>query len=247
MAPDKMTTRRRVVKMIEVFIVKNKKQPGDALPSEKEFTELLSVSQRAVREALVALDAMGMIEIRPRSGCYVKIPHIPKNNGILTNVWFGQDVSPMEVFQLREVIEREAALKALLHASNNEISAIERMYEKMQSHEAFIGGIEDRNFHAAIVSASGNRIYKKLFEEIWQWGDTYFLWDNFERTTKELNEIRAIHNTILIAIKKRHQKELITALYKHFEITKKNIEMHNIELSQALIEDDRGAEKNNSG
>jgi DNA-binding FadR family transcriptional regulator len=105
----------------------------------------------------------------------------------------------------------------------------------MQSHEAFIGGIEDYNFHYTIISASGNRIYTKLFEEIWNWGDAYFLWDNFERTSKELEEIRSIHSNILSAMKNRNQKELIKSLYEHFEITGKNIEMQNIEFSQSLL------------
>src|SRR4051812_16438981 len=61
----------QVREQLEAAIARGDYVPGDRLPSERELVELLGVSRVSVREAIRALEAVGMIEVRHGRGCFV--------------------------------------------------------------------------------------------------------------------------------------------------------------------------------
>lgn len=61
----------QVREQLEAAIERGDYQPGDRLPSERELVELLGVSRVSVREAIRALEAVGLLEVRHGSGCFV--------------------------------------------------------------------------------------------------------------------------------------------------------------------------------
>jgi GntR family transcriptional repressor for pyruvate dehydrogenase complex len=225
MSAAELTTRRRIVKEIELFIIRNSLKAGDSLPSERDLSERLDTSRRAVREALVALDAMGVVEIRPRSGCYLKVQSIQKSiNGELP-FWYRENICPKDIFQLRETIERESAVLAVAAASERSIAKIDKAYESLAKNGTLIGGIEDRNFHLSIAAASGNVLYERLLAEIWNWGEKYFLWeDENDNGAGKRADIILIHDKIREAIRKHDINAAIDAVMRHFSITNRTAE-----------------------
>jgi len=63
---------QKIVEQIKDIIFSGKLQPGDRLPTEKELAERLNVSRPTLREALTVLEAIGLIEVRPREGSIIK-------------------------------------------------------------------------------------------------------------------------------------------------------------------------------
>jgi GntR family transcriptional repressor for pyruvate dehydrogenase complex len=246
MSNIELTTRRRIVKEIELLIIRNSLKAGDGLPSERDLSEMLKTSRRAVREALVALDAMGVVEIRPRSGCYLKVQSIKKSINGESPLWYRDDISPKDIFQLRQTIERESAILAVANASQKDLVKIDKAYECLAKDDAFIGGVEDRNFHLSIAAASGNVLYERLLSEIWAWGDKYFMWDT-DGASHDKRNILSAHNQILEALKKREMKAVIDALIEHFVFTHRMAEFIHQQFEVSFMESKHPAQRKRGG
>ena len=67
----------RVVEQIRGMIDAGELSPGDQLPTTHELADAMQVSRPSVREALAALEILGMVDSRPGSGCYVRTPPAP--------------------------------------------------------------------------------------------------------------------------------------------------------------------------
>jgi DNA-binding GntR family transcriptional regulator len=125
-----------------------------ALVTEGEIAQLLGISRTPVREALLRLDAEGLIRLYPKRGALV----LPVS---------GQEVR--DVFETRELIEGFAAARAWKHRAEL-VDRLAGLTEQMRrGHEqgdpvALMAA--DRAFHSAIVEAGGNRILASLYESL---------------------------------------------------------------------------------
>ena len=63
---------QKIVEQIKGIILSGGLQPGDRLPKEQDLSEMLGVSRPTLREALTVLEAIGLIEVRPREGSIVR-------------------------------------------------------------------------------------------------------------------------------------------------------------------------------
>jgi GntR family transcriptional repressor for pyruvate dehydrogenase complex len=137
------------------------------LPSERELAQTLGVSRPTVREALVALELEGRVEIRMGSGVYVTdAPHVasapdPDKLG----------ESPREIMEARSVIEGAIVASVAPFAKLKALKALRGLYERMAD-EVAQGQIPlaaDRQFHLCIAQMSGNdvlvRTVAELFDE----------------------------------------------------------------------------------
>ena len=131
--------------------------PGGELLSEGEVAEALAVSRTPVREAFLLLEAEGLMRLYPKRGALV----VP--------------VSPGEVRDLmdtRLLVERDAARRVARDAANRERVAttlqelVDRQQEALDRGDvpAFVQA--DRDFHHAIVAASGNAILTRLSDSL---------------------------------------------------------------------------------
>ena len=60
-----------VIRQMKENIYKGNLKKGTKLPSERELSSILGVSRAAVREALSALDVLGVVETKPGEGTYI--------------------------------------------------------------------------------------------------------------------------------------------------------------------------------
>jgi DNA-binding FadR family transcriptional regulator len=138
--------------------------PGQRLPAERDLAKSLRVSRPVVREAMIALEIAGLIEVRVGAGAFVRdkpaAPAAPINTGH----------SPSDILSARMLIEGETAALAAQRATRLDLAAIAARHEEMiAEHEA---GREwrgaDLGFHAAIARASGNAALTAVVERLWQ-------------------------------------------------------------------------------
>ncbi|MFC5522605.1 FadR/GntR family transcriptional regulator [Polaromonas jejuensis] len=134
---------------------------GSRLPGERDLAEVLGVSRSSVREALIALELSGYVEVRLGSGVYVTMPR--EGASLSANVGAeiapavprpAMDIGPFELLEARLLIEPEVAARAAQNASNQQLAVIRETQEAMSA-----GGApnqRDRAFHAAIAAACGN-------------------------------------------------------------------------------------------
>ncbi|GJD53766.1 HTH-type transcriptional repressor NanR [Methylobacterium crusticola] len=130
-------------------------RPGDRLVPERELAAQLGVSRPVVREALRALNALGIVEIRDRSGTVVRRPDVRVLNDFFTFALAQQADVADDLMQARIAVECQAVRLACERAN---VADLERLRAALGRIDATIddpqaGGAADFAFHRAIVTA----------------------------------------------------------------------------------------------
>jgi DNA-binding FadR family transcriptional regulator len=197
----------------------------------------LSVSRSSVREALIALEVEGWVEVRTGSGIYVldrsNINTINKiavkalnkpatglfedeNNENSSAEW-----GPLELIRARRVVEGETAAIAALQAKRKDIDAMGKALRMMQT-EAADGVLPldgDRAFHTAIVQASGNEVLIDTVQSFWdsRRGPIFERLVGYFETLQSWQAAIAEHSAILEAIQNHDAAAARTAMHAHMD------------------------------
>jgi len=140
--------------------------PATRLPAERELAQQLGVSRPSLREALIALEIDGTVEIRSGSGVYVSTPAERSANMIRS---MGE--SPSELMEARAAIEGTVVALACARMTPDGLASVHDAVKVMREEiEQGRNPLEqDRKFHLAIANQSGNsvltRIVRALFDE----------------------------------------------------------------------------------
>jgi GntR family transcriptional repressor for pyruvate dehydrogenase complex len=136
--------------------------PGDRLPAERELAVEYSVSRPTVREAIIALEVQGLVEVRVGSGAYVL--RLPGKEEIP-----GFNISGFELTEARLLFEGEAAGLAASQITDEEIAGLEGLVAAIAQENRSRSGTEeaDRAFHLAIASATRNAAVFETIEHLW--------------------------------------------------------------------------------
>lgn len=149
-------------------IVSGQYMPGDTLPTEPKIQEEFRVSRTAVREAIRLLSAKGLTLSRPKTGTKVR-PMADWNMLDSDVLRWHLDQKPSDafihsLFEMREIIEPAAAACAAERATEEEIAAIGRAQEGIETEER--GGAAqiqaDVDFHMALLEASHNPMLRSV-------------------------------------------------------------------------------------
>ena len=137
--------------------------PGSRLPSERELAFQLGVSRPSLREALIALEIQGIIEIRMGSGLYV-CAAVPTAD--VETIALGE--SPSELMQARVMLESSAIALAAARATRQGLDRVKSCLDAMR-HEMQLGAYPveiDRRFHVAIAELTGNSLVARMVGEL---------------------------------------------------------------------------------
>jgi GntR family uxuAB operon transcriptional repressor len=205
---------RVVSSKIEELIRAENIQPGERLPSERDLATKLGVSRTSLREALIALELGGTVEVRGGSGVYVSEQATPQVEVPTAGP------GPFEVLAARRLIEVEVAALAAKHASDSAIDAILVAVLEMEQHHEERSGNEsaDRNFHLAIARATGNSAMVGVIEYLWSQRGS--LWHKLKEhfQTEELRQQTLLdHRNIFSAIASHDVAGARTAMRAHLD------------------------------
>ncbi|HEV7263352.1 MAG TPA: FCD domain-containing protein [Falsiroseomonas sp.] len=154
---------RRIAEQIALMIARGDLPPGSRLPGERELAQRLAVSRPSLREALIALELEGLVEVRGGSGVYVRAPapqpHAPDADA----------PGPFDVLEARLLVEPECAARAARRDPPARASVAEAFARLAAARAAGRRDEEaDRGFHQAIAEASGNTALARLVAALWQ-------------------------------------------------------------------------------
>jgi GntR family transcriptional repressor for pyruvate dehydrogenase complex len=137
--------------------------PGERLPPERELALKLGVSRPSLREALIALEIGGQVEIRMGSGVYVCATGTDDANAVAA---LGD--SPSELMQARAAIEGTVVVLATAHMTAAMLDRLRRAVERMRRLAAAgKSAVEaDRQFHMLIAEAAGNSVLSRYVGEL---------------------------------------------------------------------------------
>lgn len=136
---------------------------GDRLPPERELAQQLGVSRPSLREALIALDVEGSVEIRSGSGVYV---NSRTERSARSSVALGE--SPTELMQARTALEGSVVVMACARATPEALAQLHACIDGMRQEIARRRSpLEfDRQFHLTIAEMSGNSVMQRLVGEL---------------------------------------------------------------------------------
>lgn len=140
--------------------------PGARLPAERDLAQQLGVSRPSLREALIALEIEGSVEIRMGSGIYItaEAERRPRQTGSMGE-------SPLELMQARAAIEGTVITLAAARITPEALQSLRQTMDAIRSEieEGRKPLDQDRLFHLTIAGQSGNsvlaRIVGDLFDE----------------------------------------------------------------------------------
>lgn len=137
--------------------------PGERLPSERELAEKLNVSRPTIREAMIALELSGIVEIRTGSGIYIN----EKKTFIVSQ---DKGIGPFDILQTRSIIEPQACALAVKHITDEQIKQLKAIIVDMQEEEKRPDSSEqaDKQFHRIIAHATQNGAIISIVDWLWE-------------------------------------------------------------------------------
>jgi GntR family transcriptional repressor for pyruvate dehydrogenase complex len=153
-----------IVRQVKAMIAEGRLKSGDQLPPERDLAEKFVVSRTSVREALRALESLGLVEIRPGEGTFVRQVSIETLIEPLALMMVSQREAIAELFEARRLLEPAIAALAARRATPEELHEMERILEEQAKEIAMgrTGLLQDGQFHAAIASAAHNQAISRL-------------------------------------------------------------------------------------
>jgi GntR family transcriptional regulator, transcriptional repressor for pyruvate dehydrogenase complex len=188
--------------------------PGSRLPAERDLAKQLGVSRPSLREALIALELEGYVDVRPGSGILVTAREntVPDDLG-------GE--GPLEIIRARCLIEGEIAAEAAPHMKPKDLALLEQPLREMENGAADAAArlAADRRFHLSIAATLGNNVLFRLLTELLDQRNSLLgkqFASHFDNA-KTWAAVLAEHRKIMAALAARDPEQARKAMRAHLE------------------------------
>lgn len=155
----------RIAQDIARNIASGQFQVGQRLPAERELAQTYNVSRPSIREAVIALEVDGLVEVRMGSGVYVTAKRPRGGKSAVT------DFGPFEILEARRAIEGETCAMAAAHITEEELRELDRLVTEMQTEnvrDIVRAEDADRRFHLVIANATRNSAMPMHVQLLWE-------------------------------------------------------------------------------
>lgn len=157
-----------IIEQIKQLVLDGYLKPGDKLPSEKSLVESFKVSRSSIREALSALEIMGLVEVRTGDGAFIR--RLEEDSIPASFYWLlSLDTSVRELLELRKMIEVQAAGYAAERITPDEFVRLSQVLQAMKydlPNQALAWEKADYLFHYHIAEATHNKITVRLMDTL---------------------------------------------------------------------------------
>ena len=218
------------IEQIKELIVSENLESGSKLPSERDLVTALGIGRSSIREALRMLEIMGLVEVKPGKGVFVK--------GLtgdlftpLPSLLSTRQETLHHHFEARLLLEPAAAALAAQRATQHELRKLVRVMDDFQESLAkdnLVGLIKaDIEFHRQIANATGNRTIEILMNTIAR--HDFDGWKMALRTKRRPHFTVAEHARILEAIAAKDEKRAKVTMRNHLRAAIKNLKVAGFE------------------
>jgi len=203
--PKKMS--EEIVGQVKTLIKTGRLQPGEQLPPERTFAELLGVGRPTLREALNHLEALGIVEIRKRQGVFVKNIGSSLVSDPLCRV-FQEDRGMLPyLYEMRKDIEIAASRLAAQRRAEEDLAAILAPIKNMEN-DLKTGAFsisDDIDFHMAVARATHNFLRVHIMQHLFDISNEFLerVHTRLGRGYEKLSVVVDHHRHIFEAIRDR--------------------------------------------
>ena len=189
---------------------------GERLPSERDLAEQFGVSRPTIREAMIALEIAGLVEVRSGSGVYVL--EGGSNGAELDD---RQGAGPFEILEARKIIEGETCALAAQRISDEQLERLQELLDQMAEENKREQATEqaDQQFHCLIAESAGNSALSATIAWLWRLRNESDISTHFhQRVRREGSRpIIADHRAILLALQARDSAAAREAMARHLQ------------------------------
>lgn len=187
---------------------------GDRFPAERALAEKLGVSRPTIREAMIALELSGLVEIRTGSGIYVINKEPKKESGLV-----GSGIGPHEILEMRYILEPEICALAATRVSDEQIKNLNAVIKEMEvpniSAESF--ELADNKLHLAIAEACQNEAMKESIQWLWKLRTESIFTNCIIEAINKQGPCIEEHKKIVLAISQKNPERARVAMKNHLD------------------------------
>jgi GntR family transcriptional regulator, transcriptional repressor for pyruvate dehydrogenase complex len=211
--------------------------PGDRLDSVQQLAENFKVGRSAIREALSALKAMGLVEMKQGEGTFIREFEVDQLNFPLSTAILMNREDVFDLLEVRKIIETGAAISAATRRTEVHLQKMEEILREMKvaQGDGELGEKADLQFHLAIAEASGNMMLANLLNQVSEvmvetMKETRRLWLFSKQTTT--SKLYLEHMEIFEAVKDKDVERARIAMRTHLENVEKILSKYFLEKSE---------------
>ena len=208
---------RQIAEQLRSAITAGEYAVGSRLPAERDLVKQLGVSRPSVREALIAMEVEGWVEIRTGSGVYV----LERSGTLRASAVAPTEWGPLELIRARRVVEGEVAALAAVQAKRKDLAqmalALQAMRDDAEAGRLPLDG--DRAFHSAVVQACGNVVLTETVQAFWdsRRGPLFTRLGGYFETVESWCAAIAEHEAVLGAIRAHDAAGARAAMHAHMD------------------------------
>lgn len=207
-----------IMEQIKDIVKNGKLKSGDKLPSERDLCEKLEVSRASVREALRALQMLGLIESKHGEGNFINENFENSLLEPLSIVFLLLGSKSGDVLDLRKIIEPETAVLAAKNITNEQLTELKEIMDELNDNfDTEICASLDKKFHYKIAQASGNNLISTVMFSISSLIEKYI--ENSKIHTLNKTLVKLHHEEIWRALEAHDGAAASTAVKKHLELS----------------------------
>ncbi|WP_234121674.1 FadR/GntR family transcriptional regulator [Clostridium hydrogenum] len=215
-----------VIEQIKEMIKTGKLKKGDKLPPERELVEELKVSRASIREALRALEILGLVESRHGDGNFIKNNFDESLLEPLSIMFMLEESSPKDILELRMVLETETAMLAAKRIDNDTLKEIKDIIDRFKATtDEKLNTELDVEFHHKIAQASKNLLLVNILSATSVLIDTFISNARYKIMQKEENKEKLVsqHESIYEALSNKDASSAAEEMKKHLEFINRSI------------------------
>lgn len=209
----------KVAELMRGTIISRQMVPGTPLPSERELGEQFGVSRTVIREAVRALAAKGVVEVRTGSG--LRVASVDEATALESLTWYirGGQIEYAQVHEVRSTIEVEMAGLAAERRTDEQLQALQEAHERFQSVLADVekATIADVQFHNLVAKATQNDLFSVLLASI---GEALIEVRNETLAIGSGKKALQAHAKILACIRRGDPDGARTAMRDHLDVVR---------------------------
>ncbi|MEP4147727.1 MAG: FadR/GntR family transcriptional regulator [Halioglobus sp.] len=205
----------QVAEQLQQLINNGSFSAGSRLPAERDLAGQFAVSRPTIREAMIALEIAGLVEVRSGSGVYVLgragSAQLPQTEA----------PGPFEILEARKLIESETCALAAQRINALQLAELNTLLSEMEREEQSVEEAEaiDRKFHCFIADASGNGALSATVEWLWKLRNESEISTRFHRRIREegIRPIVSDHRKIVLALESSDPAAASKAMSDHLQ------------------------------
>ena len=211
-----ISLQREIMQYIENYIKEAGLKCGEKLPPQSELAEMMNVSRTSLREAVRAMEAQGLLDVRNGKGVYVGEKF--QTNVVQTMLTFHKEKEQLaEILEVRSIFEKEILKMVIKRITDEEIEELGVITEKLMKkyYAKEYKAEEDKAFHCKIYSCCHNSAMMNIMQSVITLLNKF--WESPLETEDPFENGMPYHEKLYEAIRDRNLKDALQANEKIIE------------------------------